>query len=239
MSQQWHPTNPPTPPVQQRGWFARNKTLSILLGILLVIVVCCGGVTAAVSGSSGSDSGSASSAETSDPSSAEKEDEGDKKDEKQEEPTQDEPAEEPAKDEATEEKPEEEPPAEEPSEEPAEEEKPEEEPAEEEGEEFSPEQQNAISAAENYLDVMPFSKQGLIEQLSSDAGDGYPEDVAETAVEHIDADVDWDEQAVKAAESYQDLMPMSRSEMIQQLTSDAGDGYTQEQAEHAVDELGL
>lgn len=55
--QQWQPTNPPTPPVQQRGWFARNRVLAIVLGILLVVVLCCcGGGVLALSGDSGSGS---------------------------------------------------------------------------------------------------------------------------------------------------------------------------------------
>lgn len=116
-------------------------------------------------------------------------------------------------------------------------------PAEAEPEEAEPEmtteQENAVRSAENYLEFMPFSKQGLIDQLSSPAGDGYPQDVAQFAVEHIASDVDWNAQAVKAAESYLDLMSFSRSGLIQQLTSDAGDGYTQEQAEYAADQVGL
>lgn len=34
-------------------------------------------------------------------------------------------------------------------------------------------QKNALRAAKNYLDIIPHSRKGLIEQLSSDAGDGY------------------------------------------------------------------
>ena len=122
-------------------------------------------------------------------------------------------------------------------EEPATEEEPaEEEPAEPE---MSTEQANAVRSAENYLEFMPFSKQGLIDQLSSPAGDGYPQEVAVFAVEHIEDDVDWKEQAVKAAENYQELMGFSREGLIQQLTSEAGDQYTQEQAEYAADQIGL
>ena len=215
-SQQWQPTNPPTPPAQQQSWFARNKVLSVFLGILLVVVLCCcGGGALLMEEDTGSDSGSSSStseesATDADSTSSEPADSGTTGGSEESE--------------ATEEKA----PEEEATEEPA-----------DEGEGFSQEQENAIAAAENYLDLMPFSKKGLIEQLSSDAGDGYPQDVAEKAVEHIESDVDWNEQAAKAAENYQDLMPMSRSEMINQLSSDAGDGFTKEQAEHGADEVGL
>ena len=68
------------------------------------------------------------------------------------------------------------------------------------GPQYTPGQQNAINAAQNYLSTAPFSKQGLIQQLSSSAGDGYPYADAVFAVEHIQ--VDWDQEAVKAAKNY-------------------------------------
>ncbi|WP_435201875.1 DUF4352 domain-containing protein [Janibacter sp. GS2] len=43
---QWQPTNPPIPPVRQKGWFARNPVLSIVLGIVLLVVLCCCGAGA-------------------------------------------------------------------------------------------------------------------------------------------------------------------------------------------------
>ena len=217
-SQQWQPTNPPTPPAQQQSWFARNKVLSVFLGILLVVVLCCcGGGALLMEEDTGSDSGSSSStseesATDADGTSSEPADSGTTGGSEESEATEEKSA----------------APKKETTQEP-----------EDEGEDLSREEENAIAAAENYLDLMPFSKKGLIEQLSSDAGDGYPQDVAEKAVEHIESDVDWNEQAAKAAKNYQDLMPMSRSEMINQLSSDAGDGFTKEQAEHGADEVGL
>ena len=97
-------------------------------------------------------------------------------------------------------------------------------------------QQQAIRAAENYLSWMSFSKEGLIHQLSSEFGDGFPEADARFAVESLD--VDWYEQAVKSAESYLEFMSFSRQGLIDQLTSDIG-GFTIEQAEHAADAVGL
>lgn len=98
-------------------------------------------------------------------------------------------------------------------------------------------QKNALRAAENYLDFAPFSYKGLIEQLSSDAGDGYDRADATYAADHVDAD--WKEQAAKAAQNYLDFSPFSRQGLIEQLTSDAGDGYTMEQATYGVDKAGL
>ena len=98
-------------------------------------------------------------------------------------------------------------------------------------------QENAVGAAENYLDFTAFSKKGLIRQLSSKAGDGYPKADAVFAVNHIT--VDWNEQAVKAAKNYLDLTSFSRDGLIQQLSSAAGDQYTHAQAVYAVNKVGL
>lgn len=231
---QWQPTNPPTPPVQQQSWFARNKVLSVVLGVSLIFVLCCCGAgVLALAGDVDTDSTSSASEESAESAAdTESDDTSDVAEETSEtsetakKPSSSSSSSEPEKEKAPakKEKTKEPQPAKEPtSKKPT----------------MSTEQKNAIQAAEDYLDFMPFSKKGLVQQLSSDAGDGYPKDVAEKAVEEIEPDVDWNEQAVKAAENYQDLMPMSRSEMINQLSSDAGEGFTQEQAEHAADEVGL
>lgn len=99
--------------------------------------------------------------------------------------------------------------------------------------ELTASQQNALKAAENYLAVMPFSRKGLIQQLSSDAGDGYLAADAIFAVDNVE--VNWWEQAAKAARDYLDTRPFSRAALIRQLSSDAGDGYTKEQAIYGAD----
>ena len=101
--------------------------------------------------------------------------------------------------------------------------------------ELTAEQQNALDAAEAYLDMSAFSKQGLIEQLSSSAGDGYPKKAAKFAANHVD--VDWNAQAVKAARDYLDMTSFSKQGLIEQLSSSAGDGYTLSQATYAVDKV--
>lgn len=103
--------------------------------------------------------------------------------------------------------------------------------------ELTKSQENAVKSAENYLSFAPFSRNGLIRQLSSDAGDGYPKADATFAVDSID--VDWNEQAAKAAKNYLDMTSFSRQGLIEQLSSDAGDGYTVEQATFGVDKAGL
>lgn len=95
--------------------------------------------------------------------------------------------------------------------------------------------QNAIDSARSYVQLAGFSKTGLIEQLSSQYGDGYPADVATKAVERLD--VDWKAEAVESAESYMSMTSFSRSGLIEQLTSEYGEGFTQSQAEYAVSEV--
>ena len=93
----------------------------------------------------------------------------------------------------------------------------------------------ALEAAENYISIMGFSKQGLYEQLSSSAADGFTPAEAQYAVDHVDAD--WNKEAVEAARNYLDVMPMSRDGLLDQLTSSAGSGFTLEQATYAVNKV--
>lgn len=97
------------------------------------------------------------------------------------------------------------------------------------------EYKNALKAAQNYFQIMPFSEKGLFEQLTSEHGDKYPEDAAQYAIENVE--VDYNEQALKAAEGYQEIMPMSDQELFDQLISEYGDKYTEEQAQYAIDNL--
>jgi len=98
-------------------------------------------------------------------------------------------------------------------------------------------QQNALRSAERYLQTSAFSEAGLIEQLSSEAGDKYPHADAVFAVEHLH--VNWNEQAVKAAKQYLSTSSFSCQGLIEQLSSEAGDKYTLAQAEYAAKKVGL
>ncbi|MBU0437799.1 Ltp family lipoprotein [Staphylococcus succinus] len=99
----------------------------------------------------------------------------------------------------------------------------------------SREYKNALNSAKNYQSVIPMSKAGLYEQLTSSAGDQYPVEAAQYAINNLEAD--YKENALKSAKNYQDTMPMSDSELFKQLTSDAGDKYTQEEAKYAIDNI--
>jgi hypothetical protein len=98
-------------------------------------------------------------------------------------------------------------------------------------------QEQAIGAAENYLEFSAFSRAGLIKQLSSKYGDGFSVKDATFAVDHIK--VDWNEQAAKAAKRYLEVSHFSRSGLIKQLTSKYGDQFTRAQAEYGVKKAGL
>ena len=100
-------------------------------------------------------------------------------------------------------------------------------------------QANAYKAGLNYLNMMAFSREGLIDQLSSEYGDGYDREDAEVAVNAFEEGglVDWDEEAKEAAQNYLDTMPFSKDELVQQLESEYGDNFTHEQAVKAVEEV--
>jgi hypothetical protein len=128
----------------------------------------------------------------------------------------------------------EEAPAEETTEAPAEEPTTEEAPAEETTEEAPPEpeltaaQENAIESAESYLEFGGFSRQGLIDQLSSEYGEGFKKKDAEFAVDYLD--VNWKKEAVESAESYLESGSFSLDGLIEQLESEYGDQFTHAQA---------
>ncbi len=93
-------------------------------------------------------------------------------------------------------------------------------------------QRNAVESAHNYLSFGAFSRTGLIQQLSSKYGDGYPTAVAVYAVNQVHAN--WYKQAVKSARNYLSTSAFSRSGLVQQLHSPYGDGFTLAQAEYGV-----
>lgn len=93
-------------------------------------------------------------------------------------------------------------------------------------------QKNAVRSAKQYLDISGFSRGGLIEQLSSDAGEGYAKADAIVAVDSLN--VDWNKQAERSAKQYLDMMGFSCKGLIEQLSSSAGDRYTKEQAKHGA-----
>lgn len=97
-------------------------------------------------------------------------------------------------------------------------------------------QVNAARSASQYLRMSGFSRDGLIQQLSSDAGDGYSVSDATAAVDSLD--VDWNENAARSARQYLEMTGFSCQGLIEQLSSSAGDKYTREQAEYGARQAG-
>lgn len=87
-------------------------------------------------------------------------------------------------------------------------------------------QENAVEAAEEYLQFGPFSFEGLIEQLKYE---GYSTTDATYAATHID--VDWNQQAARAAREYLAMSPFSQSGLLEQLEFE---GFTPSQAAYGV-----
>ena len=91
-------------------------------------------------------------------------------------------------------------------------------------------QKNARQSAIDYIKVMPFSRDGLVDQLLYE---GYSQEDAEYGADNCGAD--WFEQAALSAKSYLDIMPFSREGLIEQLLYEK---FTQEQAEYGVEQNG-
>lgn len=97
-------------------------------------------------------------------------------------------------------------------------------------------QMNAAKSARQYLHLSGFSREGLIQQLSSSYGDGY--DVADATVAVDSLDVNWNENAVRSAKQYLSLSGFSCKGLIEQLSSSAGDKYTVSQATYGAQQAG-
>ena len=102
-------------------------------------------------------------------------------------------------------------------------------------------QEQAIKSAKRYLEFSAFSKQGLIDQLSSEYGEQFPLEDATFAVEYLESNgqVNWNEQAAKCAARYLEFSSFSRQGLIDQLSSEYGDKFTVEQAEYGANAVGL
>ena len=99
-------------------------------------------------------------------------------------------------------------------------------------------QENAVQSAKDYLSMdSGFSEKGLIDQLSSNYGDGFPKKDAEFAVKYLK--IDWNEQAVLSAKGYLDMGGFSCKGLVDQLSSSYGENFTKAQATYAAKKVGL
>ncbi|ART82034.1 hypothetical protein CBP31_04855 [Oceanisphaera profunda] len=97
-------------------------------------------------------------------------------------------------------------------------------------------QKNAVRSAQQYISIQGFSRNGLIEQLSSDYGDGYNVSDATVAVDSMN--IDWNKQAVKSAKQYLSIQGFSCKGLIELLSSSHGDKYTSSQATYGAKQAG-
>ena len=94
-----------------------------------------------------------------------------------------------------------------------------------------------MRSAESYLSFSGFSRQGLIDQLSSPYGDQFSVEDATVAVDSLT--VDWNAEAVESAQAYLEFSSFSCKGLIDQLSSRYGDQYTVDQATYAANAVGL
>ncbi len=78
-------------------------------------------------------------------------------------------------------------------------------------------------------------KAGIYDQLISEYGDQFTAEEAQYAIDNIQ--VDWNQNALKSAESYSENMHMSKAGIFDQLTSEYADQFTAEEAQYAVDNV--
>ena len=92
------------------------------------------------------------------------------------------------------------------------------------------EQANALARAKEYLEIIPFSRDGLVDQLEFDH---FSHEDAVYAADHCGAD--WREQACKKAKQYLKSIPFSYQELVDQLEFDH---FSHDDAVYAVDHCG-
>ena len=83
--------------------------------------------------------------------------------------------------------------------------------------------------------MMHMSKSGIYDQLTSEYGEKFSAEAAQYAIDNLN--VDYKENALKKAQTYQETMNMSPSAIKDQLTSEYGEKFTEEEAEYAVSNL--
>lgn len=93
----------------------------------------------------------------------------------------------------------------------------------------------ALNKANTYASVMSMSKAAIYQQLTSDAGEKFPVDAAQYAIDNVKAD--YNKNALTKAKTYQKQMSMSTDAIKEQLTSDSGEKFTPEEADYAIQHL--
>lgn len=97
------------------------------------------------------------------------------------------------------------------------------------------EDKNALAKAASYSEIMHMSKASIYDQLTSSYGEGFSQEAAQYAIDHLVAD--YKKNALEKAKNYQSTMHMSRQAIYEQLTSNYGEKFTAEEAQYAIDNL--
>ncbi|MBK0330585.1 Ltp family lipoprotein [Brachybacterium sp. MASK1Z-5] len=90
----------------------------------------------------------------------------------------------------------------------------------------------ALGDAKTQSDFLYSSKKGIHDTL---VFEGYSEETATYAVDHLDAD--WNKNALEKAKLYKETGGMSDDDIHEQLTSEYGEQFTKEQADYAIKHL--
>lgn len=97
-------------------------------------------------------------------------------------------------------------------------------------------QLNAVRSAQEYLSTQAFSRTGLIQQLSSGAGEGYSVADATKAVDSLH--INWSKEAVRSAKEYLNMQGFSCQGLINQLSASVAGGYSLSQATYGAQQAG-
>jgi colicin import membrane protein len=92
-------------------------------------------------------------------------------------------------------------------------------------------------SAQQYLKIAGFSRQGLIDQCSSEFGETFSVEEASFAVDNLG--VDWNVEAVQSANSFLKTSGYSCQRLIDQLSSKFGEKFTAEEARYSATQIGL
>lgn len=98
------------------------------------------------------------------------------------------------------------------------------------------EYKSALAKAKSYSKLMHMSKQRIYEQLISPYGEKFSESAATWAIQNLTG-INWKQNALEKAKSYQNSMHMSPERIRDQLTSEYGEKFTQEEADWAIANL--
>ncbi len=98
------------------------------------------------------------------------------------------------------------------------------------------EQNAALKRAKTYATGLHMSKSKIYQQLKSKNAENFSEKDAKYAVDNL-TDIDWKENALERAKTYRSKMNLSKNRIYQKLVSGDDEGFTEEEARYAIDNL--